>query len=367
MSQGGALDDNASGGPVGAARFPITPFVVGPSGQAGYQTIQSAVTAANAAGGGMVWIQPGTYTENLTLFSGIQLSSPSEQSVTIIGTHTPPASGSLNINRMTFRSATNIFSSLAAGTTTIIMEDTSVVVTNGYTFNLPNWTSAGLINANNIGPQGINDGFINNTGGCAVAIFNAGVGNGSANPMILSGVTFFGPAITINCPVNLGTGANLLSTNSQYFGTFTFSGNSTINSYNDSFVSSNTPAIVYNSSGSSSLNNCSVNSSSNPCINGSGAGSFQLNSVSFLNNSTLAGALTVSYGSAISAGQIRAGADIAGVSGTTSLTNSNTLSIGAGTGTVKMTSGNNANNSAWIKIYVGTTAFWIPAWTNNAP
>lgn len=57
----------------GTDTFPITPYVVGPVGQGGYQTIQSAVTAAGAAGGGIVYIQPGTYTENVTMGVGVDL------------------------------------------------------------------------------------------------------------------------------------------------------------------------------------------------------------------------------------------------------------------------------------------------------
>lgn len=53
--------------------YPITPFVVGPVGKAGYQTIQSAINAANTAGGGIVYIQPGTYTENLILQPKVNL------------------------------------------------------------------------------------------------------------------------------------------------------------------------------------------------------------------------------------------------------------------------------------------------------
>jgi hypothetical protein len=366
MSNGGVLNTSGST-PVGSGRFPITPFVVGLSGQAGYQTIQSAINAANAAGGGMVWVQPGTYTENLTFYSGIQISSPSEQSVTIIGTHTPPSSGTLNINRMTLQSATNIFSSNAAGTTSIIMEDCSVNATNGYTFNLPNWTASGGLQAFNIGPIGTNDGFLNNSGGMSVAIFAAGVGNGSSNPMVISGSTLFGPGTTIGCPVSVNSGSSIISSNNQYYGTFTFSGNATGNFYNDSFVTGSSAAITYNSSGASSLNNCSVNSSLNPCINGSGAGALQLNSVSYLNNSSLASTLNITYGSAIAAGEIRAGADIGGRTNTTSLTRTSSSTIGAGAGSVKMSSGNAADNAAWIKIYIGTTAYWIPAWTTNAP
>ena len=53
--------------------FPITPYVVGPAGQADYQTIQDGIDAANAAGGGVVYVQPGSYTEDLTLYDGVDL------------------------------------------------------------------------------------------------------------------------------------------------------------------------------------------------------------------------------------------------------------------------------------------------------
>jgi len=53
--------------------YPITPYVVGPVGAAGYQTIQAGLDAAHAAGGGIVYVQPGTYTENLTLYSDTEV------------------------------------------------------------------------------------------------------------------------------------------------------------------------------------------------------------------------------------------------------------------------------------------------------
>ena len=56
-----------------AGGFPITSFVVGPVGKAGYQTIQAGLNAANAAGGGAVYVMPNTYTENLTLFTNTQV------------------------------------------------------------------------------------------------------------------------------------------------------------------------------------------------------------------------------------------------------------------------------------------------------
>lgn len=55
----------------------FTPYVVDPSATIGlrgtYTTIQSAVTAASGAGGGTVFIRPGTYTENVTLAANVNL------------------------------------------------------------------------------------------------------------------------------------------------------------------------------------------------------------------------------------------------------------------------------------------------------
>lgn len=67
------------------------------------------------------------------------------------------------------------------------------------------------------------------------------------------------------------------------------------------------------------------------------------------------------------AGQVIAGGDAAGVASTTSLTNTTSSTISTGVGSVKMSTTNPATNDSWIKIYIGTVAHWIPAWTTNAP
>lgn len=68
-----------------------------------------------------------------------------------------------------------------------------------------------------------------------------------------------------------------------------------------------------------------------------------------------------------SAGQIIAGGDTGGVASCTSITNAESTTISTGVGSVKMSTTNAADNAAWIKIYIGNTAYWIPAWTTNAP
>jgi hypothetical protein len=58
--------------------YSLTPFIVGTDNHAEYATIQSAITAATAAGASSsspanVYIKPGTYTENITLADGVNL------------------------------------------------------------------------------------------------------------------------------------------------------------------------------------------------------------------------------------------------------------------------------------------------------
>ena len=72
----------------------LSEYVVDASSTVGergtYTTVQAAITAASAAGGGTVYIRPGTYSENLTMASGVNLIgvTPSiSTSVVISGTH----------------------------------------------------------------------------------------------------------------------------------------------------------------------------------------------------------------------------------------------------------------------------------------
>ncbi len=292
---------------LGTGRFPITPYVVGPVGQAGYQTIQSAVNAANSAGGGVVYIQPGTYTENLTLFTNIVLWGSSEQTTFIIGTHTPPSSGILNIFRVFLQGAAAIFSSAAAGTTAFIMEDCAVNVTNGYTFDLLNWVSPGSVAVGNIGPFGTNDGFFRNTGGAGFFSFGAGLGNGTANSMTISGLMILLGG-DIQCPVSFQTGSIFQADTAYFTASLTFANNST-GSINNCRISAGTaPAITMSSSGPLSIYHSTIQSTNVPAIAGSGAGVLTYADLTFINNATFAGTLTLAtaawrpYSQALAAG-----------------------------------------------------------------
>jgi len=59
--------------------------------------------------------------------------------------------------------------------------------------------------------------------------------------------------------------------------------------------------------------------------------------------------------------------DAGGLAGAVGLSNGNSGTISTGVGSVKMSTANPGTNTAWIKVYIGTSPFWIPVWTTNAP
>ena len=118
-------------------KYPITPFVVGPVGLAGYQTIQAGLDAANAAGGGSVYVQTGNYVENLVFYPNVQIVGVTGNSdetgvgtdITITGTHTPSDTGYTTISNVYFESTGDIFFSTDAGTCDIALQNCNIGIT----------------------------------------------------------------------------------------------------------------------------------------------------------------------------------------------------------------------------------------------
>lgn len=277
--------------------FPITPYVVGPVGQAGYQTIQSAINAANSAGGGAIYVQPGIYTENLTLFSNTQVAAAAGASdigggVTIIGIHTPPTSGNFTFTSVILQSATHIFSSNASGSTTLFVTDCLINITNGYIFNLPSWT--GSLITYNVGEASTNNGVVNNSGGSTCFFLSATHGAGNLNAMLTSGLVIL-EEIDLNCPWNASTGTNLACDYVIFTQTITLSSNST-GAFNwCRFSTGSVPAIIMSTSGPISLYNSIINSSNNPVITGSGTGALTIADITFVNNRNIASTVALNY------------------------------------------------------------------------
>lgn len=275
--------------------YPVTQYVVGSSGEAGYTTVQSAVDAANAAGGGVVYIQPGTYSESLTLYDGVNLRGLTFSDVIITGIHTPPNSGTVVFQNLTLTSATNIFNSVAAGTTEIVLEDCVVTVTNGYVFNLLNWTGDLIISETDA--NGTNDGIVNNTGGSSIILHASTLGVGTGNSMIASGGTVQVLESQIGCPATFGGSASVtLDSGSTFTRTITTANTAAIVITSCNLSTGATAAISHGSSGTIELSSVAIDSSADPVLAGSGSGVITLSSVSFTSGSNIAATLTTASG-----------------------------------------------------------------------
>jgi pectin methylesterase-like acyl-CoA thioesterase len=286
----------------------VSQYVVGTAPDAQYQTVQAAITAASAAGGNAtVIVKPGTYTENLTLASTVDIRGEISTGVTITGVHTPPSSGRVAFQNLTLTSATHILSSAAAGSTSIYFEACFFNVTNGYIFNLLNWT--GSLSIDDSGSTGTNDGVVNNTGGATVYFTDADLGAGTGNTLTYSGGSLIIEGVDLSCPISVGTGSTTtIKTGSNLSRTLTTANNSIVNIRNSTLSTGSSAAISHGSSGTISISESVINSTSVPALSGSGAGVITIGSATFLNSSTIASTLTVAGSNATSGGTLQTGA-----------------------------------------------------------
>lgn len=284
--------------------YPITPYVVGPSLKAGYQTIQSALDAATAAGGGVVYVQAGTYTESLILYGNVSIvgipansdAASAGNCTIIIGTHTPPATGSVSFSSIQFQSATDVFSSAVAGSAIIIVQNSSFLITTGYIFNLLNWT--GILSLFNVSDRSTTNGVLTNSGGAICVIRSSSVGNGNGNAMTTSGFILLKES-NLGCPWNAATGTSFECDYSIFADSVTLQNNSSGQFSNCGFPTGVSTPLTMSSSGLVFVYESSINSSAVPVIAGAGAGTLTLTSISFLGNSGISGGLTLAYGNTL--------------------------------------------------------------------
>ena len=288
-------------------QYQISKYIVDPTGvDSPYNTIQAAIDAANTAGiRATIYVRPGTYTEDLTFYDGIEvlgaINIVDSQNLIIIGTHTPPATGFISIGRAILQSATDIFNSAVAGTTGIYLFECSMSITNGYTFNLPNWT--GTLVVNDIGDISTNNGFVNNTAGATIFTNNGQVGAGIANSMIANGdvrldLTF------LNCPANISGGTMFINF-ALFSHTLTISGTATGDIVLGDFFTGADPAIIMNSANEVRLKQTSIDSSAVNAIQGIGAGALVFNSVNYVDSNGVAGTVTKSYTTRLETGELK--------------------------------------------------------------
>lgn len=250
-----------------------------------FHTIQSCLDYVQALGETTtILVRPGTYIEDLTLYSGINITGGSEGQVIVVGEHTPPAAGTVVLTNLTLQSATSVLVSAAAGTTDITFQDCTFS-TSIFAVDCANWT--GPIHFDNCLEQSLSNGIVNNTGGSAIEILNSSIGAGIA-PMVASGVTRIFSS-RIYAPMTL-SGASSLDT-SYLEGALTITGTSDVTITSTKINSGAATAITTTTTGLVSIENCVIDATGLTAIDGTS--SVELSSCSFADVDTIAGTIVL--------------------------------------------------------------------------
>jgi len=301
--------DLAFVGDSGAHSFQInnltkwTPYVVDSiAGSAPYQTIQAATDAAFAAGGGLVLIRPGTYTENLSLKAGVHYRGVSanvdEFLVMIVGTHALPDSGKMTFTRLNFTGATAIFTH--SGTTTVYTggDTNNFFLTNGgYIFDINVFNAPGAIGLDNCGDLSTasDSGSLRVNSGTGVFYsINSQLGAGTSIPMSL-GCTAYLSLSDIYCPVEFTAGTGSFVEHCDHRGKVTFSGSTSGTFTNSRIYSSTAQALLLNSSGNWDVAGNVISTSNATAIGGTGAGTTYFGGNTFIGSSSIASSANISY------------------------------------------------------------------------
>lgn len=291
--------DTATGG------YPITPYVVGPVGEAGYQTVQAGLDAANAAGGGLVFVQPGTYTEDLTLYDGVFLMGggpidnvfssfyPSLTGATIIeGTHTLPDGGDVVIQGISFFDASSIFTGTSIQID-LTIKDCTLAVTNGYSYDLG--TCTGTLYISNVdclggwAGSGTQDGGISFPG--RVLAYDSQLSSSSSNVSQIRVIRAY------NCyflsPISNTTAGTSRFYECEINNVLTSGGSTSYYFYNTIISQATGPLITHNSTNIILLVNCYLTQNSGDVITGSGTGAVYLDNSTFTASADIAATITV--------------------------------------------------------------------------
>jgi len=277
-----------------------------------YTTIQGAINAANAAGGGTIVIRPGAYVENLTLYDKIDIIGAEGEELTgniiITGIHLPPNAGNISFKNLSLRSATHILNSAGAGVTNIFLEDIDTIVANGYVFNLPNWT--GTLYASRCMLVGTQNGVINNTTAATIAFDNSTIGAGVGNTMQVSGMAKFSD-VEILCPASYTGTASVMLKNSYANRNTTFSGNAAGLLINTHLATDAAIALTTTSAGLVSLSDVAINSSAPEVI--TGTGTVEFGAVTYLTNTAVAATIVRDFTARFETGVLKLSDTTAGV------------------------------------------------------
>ena len=312
-----------------------------------FHTIQSALDYANALGETTtILVRPGTYVENLTLYNGINIQGSEEGQVIINGLHTPPVAGSFTISKCTLVSATDVFSSAAAGAAVLTVANCTFNITAGYVFNLAAWTGDILID--DCLDQSTTNNIATNAAGASIEIMESVVGTAGGAGMVATGVTRIADSLVF-CPLSLG-GASEID-GCTIGAAIATSGVGDI-SINNSFIDSGAAAAINTTTtGQLTIADTTINSSVVNVI--TGTSDVELASVTYLNGSATVG-VTIVTNSQLRCNHAHANEAMTIDAGNFNLTNGQ-LNINGSTGTNgQVIIASTGANPAWASLTAGS-------------
>ena len=191
--------------------------------------------------------------------------------------------------------ASAIFTSASVGSTHISLYACLATITNGYIFDLLNWTGTlELIRID--GSGGTQDGITNNTGGATINASDSVIGVGLTNTFIISGVSIIQSSV-ISCNISIISGGNVTSNYCTSLQEMTTTGSGTIIASYCLFGSVGGPTpITHGSAALLAFLQCTIVTGGATAIAGAGAGSIIIEDLSYPLTSAVAGTLTFSGG-----------------------------------------------------------------------
>lgn len=268
-----------------AARYIVS--AGGAADGANYTTLASAYAAAASAGAPQtVFIQPGTYIENLTLIPGINISAytcdPWRPNVSIVGKLSYSSAGIVAISGINLQTNSDYFLEVTGSVASqVFLKSCNLSIANNTGIHYVSSSSSSGIFVNDcrgdISTTGIavfaqtaagqlkfNYTIITNTGGSSTSSINSGSGNTGlfysyiANPITTSSTALFGSQFSEMDSVAQNTAALTLNGTGANFIEFS------------KFGSGTAPAISIGSGVLANFHNCAVNSSNTNAITGTG-------------------------------------------------------------------------------------------------
>jgi hypothetical protein len=294
-----------------ATNFHTSRYIVSAGGAAdgaNYTTISSAYAAALSAGAPQtVFVQPGTYTENITLSPGINISAyscdPWGSGVSIVGKLSYSSDGTVSISGVNLQTNSDYFLEVTGSVASkVFLSHCNLSMSNNvgihYTSSsgssgiFIDWcrgdlatTNIALFTQTSSGQLKLNYTIITNTGGSSTSSTNSGAGNTGlfysylANPITTSSTALFGSQFSE------------MDTVGQNTTTLTLNGSGANFIEYSKFGSGSASAISVGSGVTANFSNCEVNSSNANAI--TGLGTVNLGIITFIGSSSTINTSTV--------------------------------------------------------------------------